>query len=115
MADENIKQVMQDAILDADSLEQFINGSETETVLTRLSAQYPTIQKALKELFLAGGLPATPFKTKSVMESSELADGSIAVVLLDEENNGYYVKDGGNWALSEIGVGSILVTEGSAW
>ncbi|MCC3344843.1 WD40/YVTN/BNR-like repeat-containing protein [Psychrobacter sanguinis] len=100
MADENIKQVMQDAILDADSLERFINGSDSETVLTRLSAEYPTLKKAIKELFKNGGLPATPFATKALMMASALVDGNYAMVTDDTVNNGLYVKTAGAWVKS---------------
>lgn len=101
MADENIKQVMQDAILDADSLEQFINGSDSETVLTRLSAEYPTLQKAIKQMFENGGLPATPFATKALMTASALVDGDYAMVTDETANNGLYVKTAGVWVKSE--------------
>lgn len=96
-------QAIDDAILDADSLERFINGSDSETVLTRLSAEYPTLQKAIKELFENGGLPATPFKTKSLMQASSLTDGSYAIVTDDgvAGNNGLYVKDNGVWVVSK--------------
>lgn len=102
MADENIKQVMQDAILDADSLEQFINGSDGETVLTRLSAEYPTLQKAIKQMFENGGLPATPFETKVLMEASALPEGDYALVTDDtnSSNNGLYIKDSNAWKKS---------------
>ncbi|MGB2081359.1 MAG: hypothetical protein ACPHVJ_00310 [Psychrobacter sp.] len=94
-------QAIDDAILDADSLEQFINGSDGETVLTRLSAEYPTLQKAIKQMFENGGLPATPFKTKAEMEASGLANGDYAVVTDDGSNNGLYIKQSEGWVVSE--------------
>lgn len=102
MADENIKQVMQDAILDADSLERFINGSDSETVLTRLSAEYPTLQNAIKQMFENGGLPATPFATKALMTASTLIDGDYAIVTDDGSDNGLYIKNG-SWSKSQYG------------
>ena len=104
MADENIKQVMQDAVLDADSLEKFINGSDSETVLTRLNAKYPTLQNAIKKMFESGGLPTTPFKTKAEMEASNLPSGSYATVTHDnqQELNGLYIKEGALWIKSSI-------------
>lgn len=95
-------QAIDDAILDADSLEKFINGSDSETVLTRLSAEYPTLQKAIKQMFENGGLPATPFKTKSMMESSELPEGSYAQVVDSSSTaNGLYRKESGVWVKSK--------------
>lgn len=94
-------QVIDDAILDADSLERFINGSDSETVLTRLSAEYPTLQKAIKQMFENGGLPATPFATKALMEASALVDGDYAMVTDDTANNGLYVKTAGAWVKSD--------------
>lgn len=101
MADKTeLLQAIDDAILDADSLEQFINGSDSETVLTRLSAEYPTLQKAIKELFENGGLPATPFKTKVEMQSSSLDNGSYAVVTDEGIDSGLYLKESGAWIKS---------------
>lgn len=104
MAEQDLKQVMLDAIVDADSLEQFVNGSETETVLTRLSAEYPTLQNSIKQMFENGGLPATPFKTKALMTASSLPDGSYAAVTNDstKSNNGIYLLSNGVWELSVI-------------
>ena len=47
MADIINMQELADAKLDAQSLEQFINGDVDEEVLTRLSQQYPTMQNFL--------------------------------------------------------------------
>ena len=95
-------QAIDDAILDADSLEQFINGSDSETVLTRLSAEYPTLQKALKELFENGGIAAR-FKTVEQLqvEGVDLSDGSYALVADDAEDNGLYVKTAGTWVKTQ--------------
>lgn len=102
MADAITIKALQDAILDADSLEKFINGSDDETVLTRLSAEYPTIRKAIKELFESGGI-AERFKTFAELQDSDLADGSYALVADDiYENNGIYIKEGGEWRLTSL-------------
>lgn len=100
MADIITAQQLQDASLDAQALEQFINGSDSETVLTRLSVEYPTLQKAIKTLFENGGLPATPFKTKALMTASALVDDEYAMVTDDTANNGLYVKAAGTWVKS---------------
>lgn len=100
MANEFV-QTMADARVDAGSLEKFINGSEDETVLTRLSAQYPSLQNAIKQMFENGGLPATPFKTEALMTASSLPDGSYAMVTDDIVGaNGIYIKTSQGWSLS---------------
>lgn len=97
-------QAIDDAILDADSLEQFINGSDSETVLTRLSAEYPTLQKALKELFENGGI-AGRFKTLTDLQASSLVDGDYALVADDaDDKNGIYIKEAGVWVKSKYDV-----------
>lgn len=50
MADIITVQELQDASLDVQALERFINGDDTQDVLTRLSKRYPTLQKALKRV-----------------------------------------------------------------
>lgn len=104
-------QAIDDAILDADSLEQFINGDDSETVLTRLSAQYPTIKKAIKQLFENGGLPAVPFATKTLMTASALVDGDYAVVTDDADNNGLYIKTSGAWVKSSYDTSEVVKSE----
>lgn len=103
MAEQDVKQAFLDAILDADSLEQFINGDDSETVLTRLSAEYPTLQNAIKKMFENGGLPAVPKKTYADLSGSGLAEGDYAVVTDDPiaSKNGLYVISGGVWVKSD--------------
>lgn len=108
MADIITVQELQNASLDAQALERFINGDDTQEVLTRLSAEYPTLRKAIKTMFENGGLPATPFKTKALMEASALEDGAYAVVTEDKENNGLYVKSGGIWSKSEYDLADLI-------
>lgn len=93
-------QAIDDAILDADSLERFINGSDSEMVLTRLSAKYPTLKKAIKQMFESGGLPATPFASMEQMESSDMADGGYAVITSGADV-GLYYKTNGSWQLTD--------------
>lgn len=97
-------QAINEAILDADSLERFINGDDTQDVLTRLSKRYPTLQKALKELFENVGI-AGRFKTLAELQASSLADGAYALVADDADgNNGIYIKDSGAWLKSKYSV-----------
>lgn len=101
-------QAIDDAILDADSLERFINGDDTQDVLTRLSVEYPTLQKALKDLFGSGGV-AGRFKTLADLQASPLVDGDYAVVADDADNkNGIYIKAGGEWAKSKYDTHKIV-------
>lgn len=88
------------AIKDAQSLGEFINGDTEQYVTTRLDKEYPTLDEALRQLFANGGVPATPFNSFSEMESSSLQNGSIAVVMHDADasKNGFYKKSGtGFW------------------
>lgn len=119
-------QAIDDAILDADSLEKFVNGPDSETVLTRLSARYPTIKKmiakiesdfkklgadattdyqALFEQLLKENSIAGRFKTLTALQASSLTDGSYALVADDtEDKNGLYIKEGGVWGKSKYTV-----------
>lgn len=97
---ESINTTFTNASLDAKTLERFINGTENEDAIPRLSTPYPTIKKAVKELFTNGGLPATPFATKALMTASALVDGKYAQVTDDVVNNGLYVKTAGVWVKS---------------
>mgnify|MGYP001762928071 FL=1 len=67
MADIISLQELADAKLDAQSLEQFINGGVDEEVLTRLSQQYPTIKKLLLEFQKYNG---RAYKTYAEMDLS---------------------------------------------
>ncbi len=99
MADAITIKALQDASLDAKSLEEVVNGSETKQVTTRLGETYPSVKKAIKTLFENGGLPATPFKTKALMTASSLPNDSYAVVTndADDAENLVYVKTAGVW------------------
>lgn len=101
MADAITIQALQDASLDAKSLEEVVNGNESKQVTTRLGESYPSVKKAIKTLFENGGLPATPFPTKALMTASALADGKYAMVTDDTVNSGLYVKAGGVWVKSK--------------
>lgn len=97
-------ETVSDLFADAGSLEQFVNGSEDETVLTRLSAEYPTLQKALKELFESGAI-AGRFKTLVKLQESPLVDGDYALVADDTyDKNGIYIKQGGTWVKSKYSI-----------
>lgn len=119
MAESITIKALQDASLDAKSLEEVVNGNDTKQVTTRLGETYPSLSNALNQidgqisdandmlvesvttLFTNGGLPATPFKTKALMTASALVDGDYAMVTEDTVNNGLYVKTVGDWVKSE--------------
>lgn len=118
MADAISIQELIDARTDAKTLEEAVNGDAVTTVLSRLGESYPTlanalsqidgkldsadaqIKQAITDLFQNGGLPATPFETKALMEASALVDGDYAMVTDDTDNNGLYVKTAGAWVKS---------------
>ncbi len=59
MADEIVtRQQLVDAGLDAESLQKFISGLDSEDVLTRLGQIYPTLAKAIRVLMETGGWKA---------------------------------------------------------
>lgn len=100
MADAITIKALQDASLDAKSLEEVVNGSDTKQVTTRLGESYPSVKKAIKTLFENGGLPATPFATKALMTASSLANDKYAMVTDGGADNGLYVKTAGAWVKS---------------
>lgn len=110
MADAITIKALQDASLDAKSLEEVVNGNEVKQVTTRKGETYPSVKKAIKTLFENGGLPATPFETKALMEASLLTDGSYAYVTneVSKKENGLYVKKLGVWGKSPIDVANRL-------
>lgn len=100
MADAITIKALQDASLDAKSLEEVVNGDEAKQVTTRKGETYPSVKKAINTMFENGGLPATPFATKALMTASALVDGKYAMVTDDTDNNGLYVKTAGAWVKS---------------
>ncbi len=58
MAEIITKKQLENASLDADSLEVFVSGSDIEDVLTRLGQEYPTLAKLVRVLMETGGWKA---------------------------------------------------------
>lgn len=109
MANEITLKALQDASLDAKSLEEVVNGNEVKQVTTRKGETYPSVKKAIKTLFENGGLPATPFATKALMTASALVDGDYALVADDtDDNNGLYIKTAGVWVKSAYDVNNLI-------
>lgn len=125
MAEQDLKQSMLDAIVDADSLEKFVNGSEAETVLTRLSAEYPTIknmvskikgdaatdyQALFNQLMIENNI-AGRHKTLAELQTKgiDLPESSYALVADDtDDKNGIYIKEGGSWVKSKYDTYSLI-------
>ena len=89
-----------DGRLDVKSLGEAANGDENTQVVTRTGETYPSAKKAIKTMFVNGGLPAQPFATKALMTASTLANGSYAQVTDETANNGLYLKTAGAWVKS---------------
>ncbi|HAV5443887.1 TPA: SGNH/GDSL hydrolase family protein, partial [Acinetobacter baumannii] len=66
MADEIVtRQQLVDAGLDAESLQKFISGLDSEDVLTRLGQIYPTLAKLVRILMETGGWKA--YETEAIL------------------------------------------------
>lgn len=97
---DSIQTIIENASLDLKTIEDFVNLPEGSDVYPRLlpSVDVGTLSGVRQAVFEAGGLPAVPFLTKSLMTASTLLDGKYALVTNDvESNNGYYEKISGSW------------------
>lgn len=101
MADIISLQELADAKLDAQSLEQFINGGVDEEVLTRLSQQYPTIKKLLLEFQKYNG---RAYKTYALMDADKTNIPAKSKVTVTNDatasNNGDWQWDGATFTKS---------------
>lgn len=88
--------------LDIKALGEAANGDENTIVTTRTGNTYPSAERAINIMFQNGGLPAEPFATKAEMQTdgASLADGQLAMVYNETDNNGLYVKTAGAWVKS---------------
>lgn len=100
MADILTMQDLANGHLDVKALGEAANGDENKTVVTRTGETYPSAKKAIKTIFENGGLPATPFATKTLMEASALVNDKYAMVTDGGADNGLYVKTAGTWVKS---------------
>lgn len=108
MADAITIKALQDASLDAKSLEEVVNGNEVKQVTTRKGETYPSVKKAIKALFENGGI-ADRFETLADLQTSPLVDGAYALVADDtDDKNGIYIKEGGAWLKSKYDVFDFL-------
>ena len=82
------------------ALQQFMTNDASTEVAVPAYGNIPSLQGYISTMFESGGLPATPFATKALMEASALVDGDYAQVTDDTTNNGLYVKTAGSWIKS---------------
>lgn len=101
---DSIQTIIENATLDLKTIENFVNLPEGSDVRPRLlpSVDVGTLAGIRQAIFETGGLPATPFATKSSMSSSALLDNAYAMVTDDATaaNNGLYQKKAGVWVKS---------------
>lgn len=96
---------LNDANVDADTLEEFAN--EDKLVTSRLGAEYPSAAMASRLVVENGLLDATPFSTYAKMTAPDvnppLVDGDYTVVSNDADiaKNGIYEKVSGAWVYSK--------------
>lgn len=94
------KQELVDASLDAATIEQAVNGSDTADVVSRLGQTFPTMAKAVKLLQAAGGFIG--FTTKAnLLAYTPTEPKQLARVHSDNDaNNGDYYWNGSAWLKS---------------
>lgn len=97
MADAITIKELQDASVDAGTLEEYSNVDKM--VKARKGLEYPSAPMQARINTEKGLLPATAFGTKAKMIASALPNGSFAVVTQDsvDANNGNYQKASGSW------------------
>ena len=94
-------QKLEDADKDADSLNKFVNGAETESVKTRLNVEYPTLANAIHQIMETGGFE--PFATETALLASVPTITKKAAKALDTKK--VWLWDGSKWndtGLSEL-------------
>lgn len=84
------------------ALQKFMTNPAETSVQVPDYGTIPSLQGYIKEMFENGGIPATPFETKALMEAAELDVGSYAIVTNDAPSiNGLYVKSASGWTKSQ--------------
>lgn len=102
MADSVItKQELIDAQKDANSLDVFINGTDSESVKTRMNQEYPTLANAVRQVMETGGFE--PFLTQAALLASVPTVPKKAAKAMDTKKVWYW--NGSAWVdtgLSEL-------------
>ena len=87
MVDEVItKQELIDAQKDAQSLDDFINGGDEQTVVTRLLKEYPTLANAIRQIYEKGG----EFYPTLADANADIANIRTDVYVITGDNGAYY-------------------------
>lgn len=86
-------QKLENADKDADSLNKFVNGADSESVKTRLNAEYPTLANAVRQIMETGGFE--PFATELDLLVSIPTIEKKAAKALDTKKIWYW--DGAKW------------------
>lgn len=93
MADIITREQLENASLDADSLELFISGTDAEDVLTRLGQQYPTLAKLVRILMETGGWKA--YQTEAALLATVPTVNPSVGYAFDTKK--LYLWNGTNW------------------
>ena len=98
MVDEVItKQELIDAQKDAQSLDDFINGSDEQTVITRLLKEYPTLANAIRQIYEKGG----KFYPTLAAANADIANIRTDVYVITGDNGAYYKATAGATSLTK--------------
>ncbi|EMR5821767.1 SGNH/GDSL hydrolase family protein, partial [Acinetobacter baumannii] len=94
MADEIVtRQQLVDAGLDAESLQKFISGLDSEDVLTRLGQIYPTLAKLVRILMETGGWKA--YQTEAeLLATTPMVNPSVGYAF---DTKKMYLWNGTSW------------------
>lgn len=93
MAEIITKEQLENASLDADSLEVFVSGSDVEDVLTRLGQQYPSLAKLVRILMETGGWKA--YQTEAALLATTPTVSPSVGYAFDTKK--MYLWDGTSW------------------
>lgn len=98
MVDEVItKQELIDAQRDAQSLDDFINGSDEQIVVTRLLKEYPTLANAIRQIYEKGG----KFYPTLAAANADIANIRTDVYVITGNNGAYYKATAGATTLTK--------------
>lgn len=98
MADSVVtKQELIDAQKDAQSLDDFINGGDQQTVVTRLAKTYPTLANAIRQVYEKGG----KFYPTLAAANADIANIRTDVYVITGDNGAYYKATAGATSLTK--------------
>lgn len=91
------KQELIDAQKDAQSLDDFINGSDEQIVITRLLKKYPTLANAIRQIYEKGG----KFYPTLAAANADIANIRTDVYVITGDNGAYYKATAGATSLTK--------------